>query len=143
MTKSVEILQSVLADLLDLGLVSKQAHWNITGANFLPVHTHLDVVYTQALASQDLVAERITALKGFPDGRAATVAATSSLAAAPAGEQKDGAVVKNFAKLLEDLSATISGKFGDLEGDLATQDILIGIVAGLDKDAWFFRSQKA
>jgi starvation-inducible DNA-binding protein len=101
------------------------------------------VVYTQALASQDLVAERITALKGFPDGRAATVAATSSLAAAPAGEQKDGAVVKNFAKLLEDLSATISGKFGDLEGDLATQDILIGIVAGLDKDAWFFRSQKA
>ena len=141
MAKSVDILQKVLANMLDLGLVTKQAHWNITGPNFLPVHTHLDLVYTQALASQDLVAERITALKGFPDGRAATVAATSSLAPAVEGKQVDTEVVEDFAKRLEGLSASISAMFADLEGDLATQDILIGIVAGLDKDAWFFRSQ--
>src|SRR5690606_38765556 len=37
-----EALQGALIDLIDLSLVAKQAHWNLTGRNFKVVHEHLD-----------------------------------------------------------------------------------------------------
>ena len=143
MTQSTASLQTVLVNLIDLGLVAKQAHWNVCGPNFLSVHTHLDELTDQLIAWQDEVAERITALGGYPDGRAATVASTSSIAPAETGSQGDTAVVRDFAHRLAALSTKISAMFGDVEDDLPTQDILIGIVSGLDKEAWFFRAQLA
>ncbi|MDR0487983.1 MAG: DNA starvation/stationary phase protection protein [Propionibacteriaceae bacterium] len=143
MTQSTTALQTVLVNLIDLGLISKQAHWNICGPNFLPVHTHLDELTDQLIAWQDEVAERITALGEYPDGRAATVASTSSIAPADAGAQKDTAVVRDFANRLAALSTKISAMLSDVEDDMPTQDVLIGIVSGLDKEAWFFRAQLA
>ena len=141
MTKSVAILQAVLVDLIDLGLLSKQAHWNVYGPAFRPVHLELDDVVEQLLEWQDDVAERISALGGHPDGRASTVAASSAVAPLDAGALRDADVVKAMTDRLTATSAAISARFQDLEDDLPSQDVLIGIVAGLDKAAWFFRAQ--
>jgi len=130
-------------DLIDLGLLSKQAHWNVYGPAFRPVHLELDDVVEQLLEWQDEVAERISALGGHPDGRASTVASSSRVASLDAGPLKDADVVKAMKDRLTAVSEAISAKFGDLDDDLPSQDVLIGIVAGLDKAAWFFRAQIA
>ena len=141
MTKSIAVLQEVLVDLIDLGLLSKQAHWNVYGPNFRSVHLELDDVVEQLLEWQDEVAERISALGGNPDGRASTVEENSRVAPLDAGPLKDADVVKAMKDRLTALSQAISLRFEDLDDDLPSQDVLIGIVAGLDKAAWFFRAQ--
>ncbi|MDR2975577.1 MAG: DNA starvation/stationary phase protection protein [Propionibacteriaceae bacterium] len=143
MTESTVVLQRVLVDLIDLGLLGKQAHWNVHGPAFRPVHLELDEVVGQLIEWQDEVAERISALGGNPDGRASTVAASTSVPPLEGGPIQDREVITGFAQRLTATSTAIAAKFGDVEADLASQDVLIGIVAGLDKAAWFFRAQLA
>ncbi|MDR2895917.1 MAG: DNA starvation/stationary phase protection protein [Propionibacteriaceae bacterium] len=142
MSQSIPVLQAVLVDLLNLGLLGKQAHWNVQGPAFRPVHLQLDELVEQLISWQDEVAERITALGGHPDGRAATITGSQVVDLA-AGPLRDSAVIAGFADRLTALSSSISGQFGAVEDDLPSQDVLIGIVAGLDKAAWFFRAQLA
>jgi len=141
MTTSMSTLQSVLVDLVDLGLLGKQAHWNVYGPAFRPVHLQLDELVEEVLEWQDEVAERIAALGGNPDGRASAVVASSRVAPLPEGPLRDTDCVEGMADRLAALSASISDAFADVEDDLPSQDVLIGIVAGLDKQAWFFRAQ--
>jgi len=131
----------VLVNLIDLALLGKQAHWNVSGPRFRSVHLELDEVVEQLLAWQDEVAERIAAQGGSPDGRASTVAAMSTVAPVEFGPLRDTDVVQGFADRLAGLAALISSTFADVQDDLVTQDILVGIVGGLDKDAWLFRAQ--
>ena len=37
-------LEPLLVDLVSLALTGKQAHWHVTGPNFLPVHEQLDEI---------------------------------------------------------------------------------------------------
>ena len=143
MTQSISTLQATLVDLIDLGLLGKQAHWNVVGPSFRSVHLQLDELVEQLLAWQDEVAERVSALGGHPDGRASTVASTSTVAPLDAGVLRDADVVAAFTDRLAAVSAATAAKCQIIEDDLASQDVLIGIVAGLDKAAWFFRAQFA
>jgi len=67
-------LQGSLIELIDLSLTAKQAHWNVVGESFKPVHLQLDEIYDVCRLGADEVAERIATLGGEPDGRARTVA---------------------------------------------------------------------
>lgn len=82
-------LQGALVDLIDLALVAKQVHWNVTGPRFRSVHLQLDEVVTSARTHSDVVAERASALGVSPDGRAGTVADSSAIKAVPEGWIKD------------------------------------------------------
>src|SRR5271165_1589079 len=78
-------LQKVLVDLIELHLQGKQAHWNLVGTNFRDLHLQLDDIVDIAREAADTIAERMRALDAVPDGRTDTVAATTSVPAAPAG----------------------------------------------------------
>ena len=39
---SMQLLEARLADAIDLGLVTKQAHWNLKGPQFIGIHLMLD-----------------------------------------------------------------------------------------------------
>ena len=79
-------LQRVLTDLIALELVGKQIHWNVVGPNFRDVHRNLDDVVDIAREGSDEVAERMRAINAVPDGRPATVAAATTVPAAPESE---------------------------------------------------------
>jgi starvation-inducible DNA-binding protein len=77
-------LQPLLTDLTALALYGKQAHWHLTGREFLAVHEQLDQIVADVRGWSDDVAERAVTL-GFPvDGRPAAVA-DSELPATPDG----------------------------------------------------------
>ena len=54
----IALLNQQLADLLDLGLQAKQAHWNVKGPHFAALHTLFDEVAAGVAASADELAER-------------------------------------------------------------------------------------
>jgi starvation-inducible DNA-binding protein len=137
-----DALQATLVDLLDLSLVAKQVHWNLYGPRFRSIHLQLDEVVTAARDYADLVAERAAALGVSPDGRAATIAATSGLPGFPAGWTKDtaavDALVRTFSAVVERVRARIE-ETGP--ADAVTQDLLIGLTADLEKQSWMFQAE--
>ncbi|WP_405611447.1 DNA starvation/stationary phase protection protein [Streptomyces sp. NBC_01511] len=139
-----EALQGALVDLIDLSLVAKQVHWNIVGPRFRSVHLQLDEVVTTARQHSDTVAERASAIGVTPDGRAATVAASSAIGTVPSGWIKDTDAVRT---LVDGLSAVIVRMRERIsvtdEPDPITQDILIGLTADLEKHHWMFQAESA
>lgn len=141
-TEATEILESGLVDLIDLTLQGKQLHWNITGPTFLPVHRQLDEVVDDARIWADDIAERIVTIGGVASGQADYVARETSLPPAPpgtiGGEQAVAMMTERLAVVAAKLREAI-GRLGDL--DLASQDLIIEIVRGLEKHSWMFRVQ--
>ena len=59
-------LQSTLAELIDLALLGKQAHWSVVGPRFRSVHLELDEIVDLARLSFDRVAERLATIGVAP-----------------------------------------------------------------------------
>lgn len=136
-------LQPLLVELTDLALTGKQAHWNVTGPMFLPVHEQLDRLVEDARTWGDDVAERLLATGSPADGRVGTVAAGSPLGEFPAGPVPADKVI---GLIVERLDTVISASRGRIDGldetDLVSQDLVIGIVEGLEKHRWMFSAQQ-
>lgn len=142
--KVADDLQATLVDLIDLALQAKQAHWNVTGGNFRSVHLQLDEMMTEYRAWSDVVAERIVAIGVAADGRARTVADGSVLPVFPDGTVGDRAVVELFVERLETSAGAFRERMDRLgDPDPVSEDILIGIVAGIEKQLWMVRTQLA
>ena len=141
-SRTTEMLQAALVELIDLSLQGKQAHWTVTGPLFKPVHEHLDAIVDEVRVAYDDVAERMAALEVAPDGRLATLIATTPVDPMPAGWQADADVVARMLRGLEGLSGRLGAWIDEL-GDLdpVSQDMLIGIRHGIDKHAWMLRVQ--
>ncbi|MGO1412275.1 MULTISPECIES: Dps family protein [unclassified Microbacterium] len=139
-----QFLAPVVLGLQALTLNGKQAHWHVRGPNFVGVHEFLDTVVSHAGEWADTAAERIVAL-GLPiDARANTVgekaAATKVGAGFEQSEQVIRSVIADMDAIIADTQAAIDGLD---EVDLTSQDIAIGIKAGLEKDRWFLFSHLA
>jgi starvation-inducible DNA-binding protein len=136
-------LQDTLTELIELALQGKHAHWNVVGPLFKPVHEGLDELVDAYREWYDDVAERMAAIGAAPDGRTATIAAATSLEALPAGPIDDRAVVAAFASRIQVVAGRIRARADSMADDLASQDLLIEILRGLDKQAWMLRAQLA
>jgi starvation-inducible DNA-binding protein len=137
-------LQTTLTLLVDLSLLGKQAHWNVVGPHFRPLHLHLDEMVDSWRDASDLVAERAVALGHAPDGRAATIAGRSGLSPLPAGPIADHEVIAAFTRLLTEAIGTIREGMDRIEDvDTVSADILHGVVAGLEENLWMVRVQAA
>src|SRR3569833_3301583 len=77
-TSIVNLLNSRLADAIDLGTQAKQAHWNVKGPNFIALHELFDQVAEHIEDHVDTLAERITALGGTANGTIAAVSHTTT-----------------------------------------------------------------
>src|SRR6266576_5097778 len=81
--KSIDLLNQHLADVLDLGLQTKQAHWNVKGPHFIGLHELFDKVAEELEEFTDNLAERAVELGGVAQGTVQVVSKRSKLAAYP------------------------------------------------------------
>lgn len=142
--KSAATLQTVLVDLLDLGLQGKQAHWNVVGPHFRSLHLELDELVDDSRKWADEVAERLRALGVAADGRASVIAKHTGIESLPEGIITDKEVLVRVSDQLAAVAARGRAGMDRLDGaDKVSEDILIEVVQGLEKHFWMFRSQQA
>ncbi len=137
-------LQDTLLELLHLALDGKQAHWNVSGPLFRPVHHELDEIVDVARWAADEVAERLATLGTPPDGRASTIVANRSSESLPSGRLDSERAVDLIGGELEELTDRLHRRIDDLDGvDLVSQGVLIQVAERLEKQAWMLRAQRA
>lgn len=137
-------LQPLLVDFIALALQGKQAHWNVVGPHFPSVHAQLDQIVADAREWSDDVAERIVTIGMPASGQAPDVVQQSSLNPLPEGTITD----KQAIGLICDRVGLAAGRarhaaelLGDL--DLPSQDLVLGILQGLEKHLWMLRAQQS
>lgn len=133
-----QFLSPVVVDLQALAVDGKQAHWHVRGANFQAVHELLDVIVDHAGDFADTAAERIVAL-GLPvDARIGSVAAKSTLPTMTEGFQQADHTIAEVIAAIDATLVTVRTAVAELaELDAVSQDVVIEIARGLEKDRWF------
>jgi starvation-inducible DNA-binding protein len=81
--KGIELLNSRLADAIDLPTQTKQAHWNVKGPNFIAMHELFDKINEDVKDYVDDIAERAVRLGGAAEGTARISANRSLLSEYP------------------------------------------------------------
>lgn len=134
-------LQKVLPDLVALSLTAKQAHWNVTGSQFLALHDLTDAMAADARNWADRIAERAIALGFAVDARPHTVAAADGRF--PAGRLGDQETITELMIVIDRVGATARTALKDI-GDVepVSHDALVAIVEGLDKYRWMLSAQR-
>ena len=136
------LLSERLADLIDLALQSKQAHWNVKGPNFIALHKLFDEIADEVADYVDDTAERIVALGGTAEGTLGAVAPRTSLPAYPLKISSAKDHLEAFSTALSKTGQVIRAAIdkADELGDADTADLFTGISRGLDKSLWFVES---
>jgi starvation-inducible DNA-binding protein len=134
----IELLNQQLADALDLGLQTKQAHWNVKGPQFIALHELFDKVAEELEEFTDGIAERAVQLGGVALGTIQIVVEKSRLTAYPLTLDLGRSHVESMAQALAAFGATTraaidsAGKAGDAD----TSDLFTEISRGVDKLLW-------
>src|SRR5579872_758554 len=142
--KSVAIttLNARLADSIDLALLTKQAHWNIKGPNFIALHEMIDGFRTELDDHVDTMAERVVQLGGTALGTTQAVAQATTLTAYPTDihTSKDhlGALIERYGAVANSVRAAIEETDG--AGDADTADLFTAFSRALDKALWFLEA---
>lgn len=139
---AMALLNARLADSIDLALITKQAHWNLKGPQFIGIHLMLDGFRKEQDEWVDTMAERITQLGGTALGTTQAVAQGTSLAPYPtdiyaiADHLKE--LIDRYAKVANAIRAAIDE--ADEAGDADSADIFTEVSRGLDKQLWFLEA---
>ena len=139
---AMEVLQARMAEGIDIALITKQAHWNLKGPQFIGVHTMLDTFRTEQDEWVDTMAERITQLGGTARGTVQEVNRETSLPPYPtdiyAVADHVKALIDRYAKFANAVRQNIDDT--DEAGDPGTADLLTEISRGIDKQLWFLEA---
>jgi len=134
----IDLLNQQLADVLDLGLQAKQAHWNVKGPHFIGLHELFDKVAEELEEFTDDMAERAVELGGVALGTIQVVSKRSRLSAYPlnltAGHEhvaaSSGALAKFGTTTREAIDTAAKA------GDADTADLFTEVSRGVDKLLW-------
>jgi starvation-inducible DNA-binding protein len=141
-TAMITLLNARVADTIDLALVTKQAHWNVKGPQFIAIHEMLDGFRDQVDDYVDTMAERVVQLGGIALGTTQIVNKSTALAPYPTDIHtiKDhlAALIERYGKVANAIRASIDE--ADEAGDANTADIFTEVSRGLDKSLWFLEA---
>jgi starvation-inducible DNA-binding protein len=138
----VEALNAQLADTFDMFSLTKQAHWNVKGPQFIALHELFDDIAAGLLGYVDMIAERATALGGLAMGTVRMAAEASRLSPYPVEVVDSLETVAVVADRLANLAASTRGAADRAEEvhDMDTNDLLIEVSRDLDKWLWFLEA---
>jgi starvation-inducible DNA-binding protein len=139
---SISVLNARLVDSIDLALLTKQAHWNIKGPQFIALHEMIDGFRTDLDEHVDTMAERVVQLGGTALGTTQAVAKGTTLKAYPTDIHTSkahlGALIERYGQVANSVRAAIdeTGNAGDAD----TADLLTAYSRALDKALWFLEA---
>ncbi len=139
---SIEILNARLAEAIDLALITKQAHWNVKGPQFIAIHEMLDTFRKELDGHVDTIAERAVQLGGTAIGTSQEVAKRTSLKPYPTDIHKTkdhlAALIDHYADAGKSARKAIDET--DEAGDADSADIFTAYSRSLDKLLWFLEA---
>ena len=140
--KAPAALQSTLTELQQLSLQTKQAHWNVSGTLFYPLHQMLQEHYEGISGYADMVSERMLSVGSSSDGRAPTIVETSKLPEISAGFIDDAEVLKFFIKQYQTVGQRLHDRIGEVEKvDPTSANLLQEVESGIEKYQWQVRAE--
>jgi starvation-inducible DNA-binding protein len=136
-SEMIALLNQQLANTFDLYSQTKQAHWNVKGAQFYPLHELFDKLAEELEGYADLIAERATALGGLAQGTVRLSAANSRLAEYPSDVTDSMATVEALAERYAALGAGTRQAIeaAHNQGDLDTADLFTEVSRGAGQGA--------
>ncbi len=140
----VDLLNARLADVIDLELQAKQAHWNVKGPNFIGLHELFDEVAAAAAKFKDEIAERAVMLGGVAVGTSQAVVERTNLPPYPVDAQDWHNHVDCVSSALAKFGNALRKSIEDAEEleDAVTADLLTGAAHEIDKYMWFVEAHK-
>ena len=136
----VNRLNQTLANLTDLAMDYKQAHWNIVGIDFYQLHQMFDTFADEVREWADLVAERATTLGGVARGTVEATAAKTQLPPFPETVREEVKLLGHLIACIRLVDQDLRDNLAPTERDLATQDIYIEIARGIEKQRWMLQA---
>lgn len=140
--KMIEILNSRLADSIDLKSQMKFAHWNVKGINFIALHELFDQVADEIEGYTDTIAERVTTLGGRAEGTVRVSAEKSTLSQYPMEITDGHDHIDALSSALADFGKRVRSNIdiADEAGDMDTSDLFTEVSRGVDKALWFIEA---
>jgi starvation-inducible DNA-binding protein len=140
----VALLNTHLAALIDLRSQCLQAHWNVRGRAFHPLHKLFDDLADLVGGHIDGTAERITTLGGDARGTVRMAGGASPLPEYPERLENDiehvAALMERFAEAAAQVRKAVDQAAA--LGDAGTADLLTGLSRDLDKGLWFLEAHR-
>lgn len=139
------LLNSRLADAIDLWLQAKQAHWTVKGPHFIALHELFDKVAEEVEDDMDMIAERVEQLGGTAHGTLQAAGAATSLT--PYGlETVEGMThVDHLARGLAEFAAHLRKDIARCtkEADAGSADLLTEVSRDTEKYLWFVEAHRS
>lgn len=134
-------LKPVLAETVQLYVLTQNVHWNVTGPLFQAVHTLSEEQYTELAAAIDEIAERIRTLGEKAPGRMSSYMELGTIA-----EGDETATAEDMVKALVDANQIVADRIRPLigvaadAGDEVSAGLLTDRLTVHEKAGWMLRA---